>query len=53
MICAKCGHQWTLLRAHVIKVKRTPAGWSEIIQCPACGHEQAVQKPDMDCCAED
>lgn len=48
MICAKCGHEWKLLRAHVIVVERTAEGCREIVQCPACGFEQTVLRPDMD-----
>jgi len=48
MICPTCGHEWTLLQAHVIRTTRTPGGARELVQCPGCGHTQTVIRPDME-----
>ncbi len=53
MICAACGNNWTLQRAHIIRAQRTPEGCRELVKCPRCGYEQSVTRPDIQACEDD
>jgi NAD-dependent SIR2 family protein deacetylase len=53
MTCGNCGHTWDLLRAHVIRVERTPEGCRELVLCPKCGRVESIIKPDLDACEDD
>ena len=47
-----CLNTWRLERAHIITTRRTPEGCTELIQCPACGTQQTVTKPEVGSCED-
>ena len=53
MTCSSCGNSWALLLAHIVSTRRTPEGCLERVQCPACGFEEEITRPDVAECDGD